>query len=101
MPIVELYHMVPSDQVRSVLDHGLLQHAQGAKSQSSLIQRTNSLLDEHCPPRLRSRGVGRCANVYAYLASDQGIVDIADGEPKPPSQLVDLAGNQLLRLNVD
>jgi hypothetical protein len=96
-----LYHLVPADQLSSVLAHGLRQGTRGSKGNDSRIIHTDHLLNDLRPPRLTAAGLSRSGNIYAYLPAADYLIDIADGAAKPPPALIGLEGHRLLRLEVD
>lgn len=95
-----LYHELSPDALVSALREGLRRTSRGEKGQDDAIKKTDAYLDQHCPAPLRAKGVSRDDNIYAYLGTEDTLIDIRDGRTVPLTDRPDPT-SKLLRLSVD
>lgn len=95
------YHEVDPAQLDSILQNGLLRSSTGAKTNESAIVRTDQLLDRYRPETLRSAGVGRENNIYAYFTTDNKIADIITGQLVDLPDFIANSEQAVLRLTID
>lgn len=74
-----LYHEVTQDSVEKILTDGLKRTSRGDKGDQTDIIQTDTYLDNHRPSALRARGVSRDDNLYAFIGTDDSLVDITNG----------------------
>ena len=74
-----LYHEVTKDSVEKILADGLKRTSRGDKGDKTDIIETDTYLDNHRPAALRERGVSRDDNLYAFVGTDNSLVDITNG----------------------
>src|SRR5690606_87943 len=96
-----VYHEIDPSSCEAALKDGLKRTSRGEKGDDELIKTTDELLDSRRPSGLSQAGVSRDNNLYAYLSSDDHIIDIKDGLEKPISEFTDRGEQVLLRLQVD
>ena len=96
-----VYHEIDPSSCGAVLKDGLKRTSRGEKGDDELIKTTDELLDSRRPSGLSQAGVSRDNNLYAYLSSDDHIIDIKDGLEKPISEFADRGEQVLLSLQVD
>lgn len=95
-----LYHEAPLDSLSELRHNGLERTARGDKGDDPVIKRTDDYLDAHCPDKLRSYGVSRSNNLYAFLGDEAHIVDIQNGATLPLQDYA-ISDSILFRLSVD
>lgn len=74
-----LYHEVTKDSVEKILTDGLKRTSRGDKGDKSDIIETDRFLDDHRPTALRQQDVSRDDNLYAFVGTDDSLVDITNG----------------------
>jgi hypothetical protein len=95
------YHEVDPAQLDSILQNGLMRSSTGAKTNESAIVKTDQLLDHYRPEALRSAGVSRQNNIYAYFATNNKVADIISGQLVELSDFIAKSEQAVLRLAID
>lgn len=95
-----LYHEVAKDSVEKILADGPKCTSRGDKGDKTDIIQTDAYLDDHRPAALRTRGISRNDSLYAFVGTDDSLIDITNGATVP---LTDYPkdGSVLLRITVD
>lgn len=95
-----LYHEVAKDSVEKILADGLKRTSRGEKGDKTDIIQTDTYLDDHRPVAVRKRGVSRDDNLYAFVGTEDSLIDITNGATV---SLADYPkeGSALLRITVD
>mgnify|MGYP003596682327 CR=1 FL=1 len=96
-----VYHEITPDALGTVLQNGLKKTSRGAKGSDKAIIQTDQFLDKSCPEQLKSQGVSRDDNVYAYIRDGDSIIDITNGEPIPLRQFIKRSKQKVLELDVN
>lgn len=95
------YHEVSPDNVDAVLREGLKRTSRGDKGNDDAIMRTDQLLDELRPKKLKEAGWSRDDNLYAYVADGDQIIDITSGKWIPVNEYVARSEQSVLEVAVD
>lgn len=95
------YHEVNSDTVQSILKNGLKRSDRGDKGDYDDIVKTDNFLDDHCPAELKSLGLSRQNNLYAYVSHNQNVISITDGAEVPIDKFARNSNQAVLRLKLD
>lgn len=96
-----VFHEANPDTVESVKEHGLRCTSRGEKGDDTTIVRTDEILDNYCPDGLRSSGVSRDNNLYAYIYVEGDIIRITDGERVPEHTFITDSDRAVFRINAD
>lgn len=97
---ITLYHEVDQSSKDNVLSEGIDREANGQKTDSEK-KRIDNFLDTHLPAEMELVGISRQEVVYAYMAYQDTVIDIRDGEFIPIDEFNDRSDQVLLRLSVD
>lgn len=95
------YHEVNPDSLGSVLTKGLYRVSRGEKGGDPLIKKTDNFLDERRPRVLKEQGLSRDDNIYAYIATDHGVIDIEDGKELSLGALKDKDDLPVLEIDIE
>lgn len=95
-----LYHEVAKDSVEKILADGLKRTSRGDKGDQTDIIQTDAYLDDHRPAALRKQGVSRDDNLYAFIGTDDVLIDITNGATVSRADYPK-EGSVLLRITVD
>jgi hypothetical protein len=95
------YHKISSDKLEDALTRGLDCTSRGAKGADESIKQADAFLDDHRPAKLVEANVSRNNNLYAYVASDEGVVDIQNGKVVSLQTFIEHDDQISLRITVD
>ena len=95
------YHEIKSSSLSEVLENGLKCTSRGEKGDDHDIIQTDTLLDKYRPDSLRTAGVSRDNNLYAYTAVNGKIVNITDGTHVDIHDFVKKSRQTVLKLATD
>jgi hypothetical protein len=95
------YHEIKSSSLSEVLENGLKCTSRGEKGDDQHIIKTDTLLDKYCPNSLRTAGVSRDNNLYAYTAVNGKIANITDGTRVDIHDFVKNSHQTVLKLTID
>lgn len=98
---MKAYHEVSTEDVATILKHGLKKTSRGDKGDDKVILATDAFLDEHCPDFLKTHGLSRDDNIYAYVRNGDSIVTITDGKQVPIKVFVKRSKDNVLELTID
>lgn len=101
MSMTIAYHEADPKDLERILSRGLKRTSRGKKGDDNAIIQTDELLDKNRPDEVRSIGVSRDDNLYAYLAIVGTIIDITDGTPTPIDSFVANSKQAVLELTID
>lgn len=76
-----VYHKLPRSSLASVLKHGLRYGVQGRHGQEPHAIKTNTFLDDYCPPEFAAKGLSRKHCLYGYLYLADRLIDVDTGRP--------------------
>ena len=98
---MRVYHQVTPDSLESALTNGLKRTSRGEKGYDAAVTITDVILDRDCPKELREQGVSRDNNLYAYMPTETGVIDITDGADVPLKEFVEKSDQATLELDID
>lgn len=98
---MKLFHEVPKHTVTSILEQGLKRTSRGEKGNDDAIIKTDILLDQYRPTRIKQADVSRDNNIYAYIGYEDTIIDITNGREIALAQYINASSNVLFKLNID
>lgn len=96
-----VYHEIEAESLDTVLVDGLASGDRGDRGDDKSIVDTDKLLDRRRPQYMVDKGVSRCNNLYAFVAEDDQIIHIDDGETVSLDDFVADSSGVVLRLTVD
>lgn len=97
---ITVYHEIDPSAKETVLDQGIDRESEGQKTDAEK-KKVDDYLDTHLPVELDALDISRDNVVYAYMAYDDNIIDITDGEFMPVDEFNDRSEQALLRLTVE
>lgn len=95
------YHKISQHKLNDALAHGLDRTSRGAKGADESIKQADAFLDRQRPKQLVEANVSRDDNLYAYVACDDGVVDIQDGQVMSLQTFIEHDDQIALRITVD
>lgn len=98
---MKLYHEASRAAINSILSEGLKRTSRGEKGGDDAIIRTDKLIDECRTPAQTQLELSRDNNLYAYVGTDDFVVDIADGRHTELDRYSKSGTQVLLELDVD
>lgn len=94
-----LYHEVTAEALERTLADGLKAESRGEKGDDPDIIETDTYLDEHRPAPLSRQGISRSDSLYAFVGTENSLVDITNGATVA-LQDYPLQDSHLLRLSI-
>jgi len=95
-----LYHEIDGDASRDILRDGLKRTNRGAKGDDPAIIKTDKYLDALRPSPLKTAGLSRSNNIYAFIGDDDTIIDIKSGTIVALREYMSGRNSVLLQLTV-
>lgn len=96
-----LYHEIDSSSLQSVLQNGLKCTHRGSKGSDKSIVQTDEYLDKHRPDTLKEAGISRGNNLYAFIGTEDTIINIKDGAIIPVQEYLCHHNSVILKLQID